>query len=135
MSPKKVVSGDDVLARQMKDRAFRAERDATSLARAVAIEVVKYRATMGFPNQRWPRSSACPSQSWPAWNAATTRPPGKRWAASLAPWAWSSSSRSTRLPAPDSVKSADGTPASKPWRGFRGHSVTTAPTRDRQYRV
>ena len=37
MSPKKLVSGDDVLARQMKDPAFRAERDATSLARAVAI--------------------------------------------------------------------------------------------------
>ncbi|MGH9001073.1 MAG: helix-turn-helix transcriptional regulator [Acidimicrobiia bacterium] len=44
MSPKKLVSGDDVLARQMKDPAFRVERDATSLARAVAIEVVKYRA-------------------------------------------------------------------------------------------
>jgi ribosome-binding protein aMBF1 (putative translation factor) len=44
MSSKKLVSGDDVLARQVKDPAFRAERDATSLARAVAIEVVKYRA-------------------------------------------------------------------------------------------
>ena len=30
MSPKKLVRGDDVLARQMKDPAFRAERDATS---------------------------------------------------------------------------------------------------------
>lgn len=48
MSPKKLVSGDDVLARQIKDPAFRAEREATSLARAVAIEVVKYRADQGL---------------------------------------------------------------------------------------
>ena len=44
MSPKKLVGGDDVLARQVKDPAFRAEREVNSLARAVAIEVVKYRA-------------------------------------------------------------------------------------------
>ena len=48
MSPKKPASGDDVLARQMKAPAFRAEREATSLARAVAIEVVKYRAEHGL---------------------------------------------------------------------------------------
>jgi DNA-binding XRE family transcriptional regulator len=48
MSPKKLVSGDDVLARQMKDPAYRAEREATSLARSVAIEVVKYRAEHGL---------------------------------------------------------------------------------------
>jgi Predicted transcriptional regulator with C-terminal CBS domains len=48
MSPKKLVTGDNVLARQMKDPAFRAERDATSLARAVALEVVKYRADHGL---------------------------------------------------------------------------------------
>lgn len=48
MSPKKLFSGDDVLARQMEDPAFRAERDATSLARAVAIEVIRYRADHGL---------------------------------------------------------------------------------------
>jgi hypothetical protein len=48
VSPKKLVSGDDVLARQMKDPAFRADREATSLARAVTIEVVKHRAEHGL---------------------------------------------------------------------------------------
>jgi ribosome-binding protein aMBF1 (putative translation factor) len=48
MSPKKLVSGEDVLARQLKDPAFRAEWERTSLARAVAIEVVAYRAGHGL---------------------------------------------------------------------------------------
>lgn len=48
MTPKKLVSGDDVLARQLRDPGFRAEWAATSLARAVAIEVVKYRADHGL---------------------------------------------------------------------------------------
>ena len=48
MTPKKLIAGEDVLARQLKDPDFRAEWERTSLARAVAIEVVKYRADQGL---------------------------------------------------------------------------------------
>lgn len=48
MNPKKLISGDDVLARQLQDRDVRAEWERTSLARAVAIEVVRYRADHGL---------------------------------------------------------------------------------------
>lgn len=48
MKAKKLVSGDDVLARQQRDPDFEAEWDRTSLARAVAIEVVRYRAENGL---------------------------------------------------------------------------------------
>ena len=44
MKMKNVVSAEEVLARQLEDPAFRAEWERTSLARAVALEVVKYRA-------------------------------------------------------------------------------------------
>jgi ribosome-binding protein aMBF1 (putative translation factor) len=48
MSPKKLLSGEDVLAHQLQDPAFRAEWERTSLARAVAIEVVAYRVAHGL---------------------------------------------------------------------------------------
>jgi ribosome-binding protein aMBF1 (putative translation factor) len=48
VTAKKVIGGDDVLARQQHDPAFQAQWDRTSLARAVAIEVVRYRADNGL---------------------------------------------------------------------------------------
>ncbi len=48
MSPKKLIAGEDLLVRQLEDHEFRAEWERTSLARALAIEVVRYRADQGL---------------------------------------------------------------------------------------
>jgi ribosome-binding protein aMBF1 (putative translation factor) len=48
MNYKKLVSAEEVLAQQLKSPAFRAEWERTSLARAVALEVVRYRADHGL---------------------------------------------------------------------------------------
>ena len=48
MSAKKLLSADEVLSRQLKNPAFRRRWEETSLARAVAVEVVRYRAKHGL---------------------------------------------------------------------------------------
>ena len=48
MKLKDLSSSDKVLARQMRDPAFRAEWDRTSVARAVALRLVEYRSGEGI---------------------------------------------------------------------------------------
>ncbi len=43
-----IVAGDEVLSRQLEDRAFREEWDRTAFAREVAVRVVTYRAEHGL---------------------------------------------------------------------------------------
>jgi ribosome-binding protein aMBF1 (putative translation factor) len=45
---RKVVAGDEVLRRQLKDEVFRAEWQRGAFARAVALRVVTYRAEHGL---------------------------------------------------------------------------------------
>jgi ribosome-binding protein aMBF1 (putative translation factor) len=44
----KIIRAEEVLTRQLEDEEFRAEWERTALARAVALEVVKYRAEHGL---------------------------------------------------------------------------------------
>jgi ribosome-binding protein aMBF1 (putative translation factor) len=48
MARNKLVPTEDVLARQLKNAEFAAEWDRTALARAVALEVVRYRVENGL---------------------------------------------------------------------------------------
>ncbi|MGH9009710.1 MAG: helix-turn-helix transcriptional regulator [Acidimicrobiia bacterium] len=74
------------------------------MARAVAIEVVKFRAEHGLSQSALAKRLGV---SQPVVARLTTPLLGKRSAASPARWGWSSSSRSIRPPAPDSARSAD----------------------------
>lgn len=48
MTKSKLVPADEVLSRHLESEQFAADRDRTALARAVAIEVVRYRAENGL---------------------------------------------------------------------------------------